>query len=364
MTQRLRLTLAAWRRIQAKHDPARGGIPLRDRMAYTVNGVGQSMMARIQDSSHAEKLKAAVVPPPIFLLGFWRSGTTFLHELISCDPRFGYPSTFACLNPGQFLLSESWIRKQELKQVARPMDDLRYSWVSPQEDEFALLCMGAPSPYEAVIAPSLFRHPGSLVDFARFPEDAQQRWRNALQHFLCLLTVQQNKPMVLKSPPHGFRLSSLISMFPGARFILIERNPFEVFASNLKLWRTLTDLYSLEPASADEMEKFVLQAYLLHEQALTAGINQARPGTFARIRYEELLVDAIGNVKRLYDELQLGEFNEVRPHLEKYLAGVAGHKRNRFQISAAQKENLESLWGNAIREKGYSLPEEYLTVTA
>src|SRR5690242_20802223 len=47
-----------------------------------------------------------------------------------------------------FLTTEGLLQKQELKQSRRPMDDVRYSWGSPQEDEFALLCMAAPSPYE------------------------------------------------------------------------------------------------------------------------------------------------------------------------------------------------------------------------
>lgn len=322
------------------------------------------MLMRIQDASHAEKLNVATPKPPIFLLGFWRSGTTFLHELISCDPRFGFPSTYACLNPAQFLLTEKIVQKQDLELSRRPMDDVRYSWMSPQEDEFALLCMGAPSPYEALIFPSLLRDPSALVDFNHFSADTQARWKDTLQHFLRLLTAQQHKPMVLKSPPHGFRLSALISMFPDSRYILIERNPYEVFASNMKLWRTLTDLYALEPAAQDDIEQFVLQSYVLHEEAIAAGRNIARPNTFASVRYEDLLVDASAQVERLYSELQLGDISDVRSRLERYLASVVGHKRNRFQISQEQKARVDHLWGAFIEQKRYQWPEEYLALGA
>ena len=39
------------------------------------------------------------------------------------------------------------------------MDNMQYSWTSPQEDEFALLCMGAPSAYESLLVPSLMADP-------------------------------------------------------------------------------------------------------------------------------------------------------------------------------------------------------------
>jgi hypothetical protein len=31
---------------------------------------------------------------PIFIIGHWRTGTTLLHELLTCDGRFGFASTY------------------------------------------------------------------------------------------------------------------------------------------------------------------------------------------------------------------------------------------------------------------------------
>src|SRR5690349_20281276 len=116
MKQRLRLSLAAWQRLSRKHQDSRGALSFKSRLEYAMAGAVQSVLMRIQESSHADALKKAAPLAPIFLLGFWRSGTTFLHELICCDPRFGFPSTYACLNPAQFLTTEGLLQKQELKQ--------------------------------------------------------------------------------------------------------------------------------------------------------------------------------------------------------------------------------------------------------
>lgn len=364
MTQRLRLTLDAWRRMVRKIDKQRSSLNWRTRLLYWWNGSTQSLLFRIQKASHVEAIKAAVPQPPIFLLGFWRSGTTFLHELFCCDPRFGFPSTYACLNPCHFLLTESWVRDRAARQQKqRPMDNMLYSWASPQEDEFALFALGAPSPYEALLAPSLMRDADFLLDLRRRPQNEQDRWAEALATFIRLLTIQQNKPLVLKSPPHGFRLPALRSLFPEARCVIIERNPYEVFASNLKLWQTLLDLYSLESFFREEIETFVIAAYLLHERIIGDEARHINPRSLSRVTYEDLVANPIGQMQRLYAELGLGNFEAARPRIEQHLAGVADHVRNPLRVSAAQKARVDSVWGDLITAKGYSWPADHMGIS-
>ncbi len=363
MKQRLRLSLDAWQRLARKVDADRALIGFGTRMLYSAASANNSLLAKLQNLSQAEALERAEVLPPIFLLGFWRSGTTFLHELFCCNARFGFPSTYACMNPAYFLLTEKVVQERAGKQqTRRPMDNMQYSWTSPQEDEFALLSMGAPSPYEALLVPSLMRDPRLLLDLRYRPREEQDRWTQTFQLFLRLLTVQQSKAMVLKSPPHGFRLSLLPSLFPQARFVIIERNPYEVFASNLKLWQTLLDMYSLESNSSQQIEAFVLAAYLIHEEAIMEGIRHLQPGMVSRVRYEELVADPLGQVKRMYSELELADFEAARPGLERHIASVSAHQRNRFVLSPAQKATVDELWGSLIREKGYAWSEAWLSL--
>ena len=360
---KFRLLLEAWTRLAGKLDTSRSRLSWQTRAAYRFNGACYSFLRQVQHQSHADALKTVTIAPPLFVMGFWRSGTTFLHELFCCDPRFGFPSTYACLNPSHFLLTERMIRAQSVRQeTRRPMDDMQYSWVSPQEDEFALLALGAPSPYEALLVPSLMRDARSLVDLRHRPIEEQERWAGTIQSFIRLLTVQQGKPMVLKSPPHGFRLHLLPTLFPESRYVVIERNPFEVFASNLKLWQTLLDMYSLESFSTEDIEAFVLAAYLVHEEAITTGARVLQSGSFARVRYEDLVQNPVKEMARLYQELSLSDFEAVRPRIERHLASVAGHTRNSFRLSATQKRRIEETWGGVMLEKGYTWPQDRIGV--
>jgi omega-hydroxy-beta-dihydromenaquinone-9 sulfotransferase len=359
MTRRLRLTRPAWQRLLSKIEVADVRLSWRTNLSYWFTSISSSLLLRLQYASHADALKTADPPAPIFLLGFWRSGTTLLHELFSCDQRFGYASTYACLNPAHFLLTEALVRERTKQpSVRRAMDNMSYSWSSPQEDEFALLSLGASSPYEALLLPSLMRDPRSLLHPPG--QEEQERWKNTLLYFLRLLTVQQNKPIVLKSPPHGFHLPLLPSLFPAARYVIIERNPYEVFASNLKLWRTLVDIYGLEPVASEVIESFVLAAYVLHEETIAEGVRRLPPQSFARVRYEDLVADPVQQLRRLYAELGLTDFESVRSRVERHAATVAEHKRNHFLLSASQKASVESAWGEIIRDKGYMWGEEYV----
>lgn len=357
MTKRLRLSMEAWNRLAAKVEIRQLEINLRDRSAYRLGAICYSALDRLQRISHADELQAAVPPDPIFILGFWRSGTSYLHELFCCDSRLGFPSTYACLNSSHFLLSEPMVRKKNLPSTLRPMDNMRFSWATPQEDEFALLALGAPSPYEALVFPSLMRSPRSLVDLSSRPAEEQERWKSAIRYFIRLLTVQQNKRMVLKSPPHGFKLPILPSLFPGASYVIIERNPYEVFTSNCRLWQTLTEMYGLERVSKDLIEEFVLTAFALHEQAIAQGAPALK---LARVRYEELVEDPVEQMARLYKELGIDEFELVRPRLEQHVASVAGHQRNRFRLSPREKARIDVAWGDLIMQKRYSLPYDYV----
>jgi hypothetical protein len=365
MTRKLRLSLGAWRRLVAKIDRDRSQLTLYVKLAYWLSSAGHSLLFRLQDASQADALQSTSPPPPVFVLGFWRSGTTLLHELLCCDTQFGFPSTYACMNPSHFLLTEGWASKRKTQPKAtRPMDEMSYSWASPQEDEFALLALGAPSPYQSLIVPSLMQEPKALVDLRQRSSTEQKHWGDALQHFLLLLTIQQGKAMVFKSPPHGFKLPLLLSMFPQARYVVIERNPYEVFASNLKLWRTLLELYSVESSSTDEIEQFVLAAYPMHEEAISLGMGVADGSHLACVRYEALVADPIGQMERLYAELELGNFDIVRSRMKEYASGVAGHARNRFTLSPAQKVRVEDSWGSIIKTKGYHWPEQYLSLAS
>ena len=159
--------------------------------------------------------------PPVFIIGHWRSGTTLLHELMSLDEQFCYPTTYDAFVPHHFLVTgrigEPIINL--LMPKKRPMDNMPVKSALPQEDEFGLLSLGGPTAYRR------FAFPNNDTDYARFldgdllTKSELSETKEKLVGFLQSLNYKYKKRMLLKSPPHTGRVQLLREWFPGAKFI-------------------------------------------------------------------------------------------------------------------------------------------------
>lgn len=150
--QYLNLTGRAWRQLSSNWGLRPTPLLLWQTL---VPGSLFSILDALQQKVSAAQLAKANLRDAVVVLGYWRSGTTLLHELMCLDPRYTFPTTHACMNPHHFLFTEASTLASGGASAQRPMDDMVVQSGSPQEDEFALLSLGARSPYEALLIPSV-----------------------------------------------------------------------------------------------------------------------------------------------------------------------------------------------------------------
>jgi hypothetical protein len=300
--------------------------------------------------------KTPIREAPLFIIGHWRTGTTLLHELLILDPRHTYPNTYECLEPNHFLLTERfftrWLRF--LMPSRRPMDNMAAGWERPQEDEFALCMMGLPSPYLTIAFPNRPPQYPEYLDLEGVPPRALAVWKRGFLRFLQRLTFKDPRRLVLKSPPHTCRIKVLLQLFPEARFVHIVRDPYVLFPSTVHLWRSLHSAHGLQKPTFAGLEEEVFRTFLRLYDRLEEGRKLVAPERFYELRYEDLVRDPVGQVQALYEHLGLGGFEEARPRLEKYVAGLAGYERNRYELTAAARAEIARRWGAVIRRYGYS----------
>ncbi|NBD36914.1 MAG: sulfotransferase, partial [Chloroflexi bacterium] len=89
--------------------------------------------------------------PPIFILGHWRSGTTYVHQLMAQNPAFAIVNFVKTMIPELFL--SGWLFRKILEgslPETRPMDNVRLSLDFVEEEEYALGNLGAYSFYHAL----------------------------------------------------------------------------------------------------------------------------------------------------------------------------------------------------------------------
>ena len=293
---------------------------------------------------------------PIFVIGHWRSGTTLLHELLVLDERHTYPNTFDCFCPNHFLLTAPFFRPlvRGLLPKQRPMDNMAAGWDCPQEDEFALCNMGMPSPYMTI---AFSNHPPQYQEFFELADvSPRQRahWQNGLMWFLKCLTVRTPRRIVLKSPPHTFRIKILLEMFPKARFLHIVRNPLVIFPSTINLWKQLYRNEGLQVPTYEGLDEHVFTTFSRMYEVFERDRSLIPAGQFCEVRYEDLVARPIEEMRRVYEELELGGFEKVLPQMEAYFAKKADYKTNRYQLPPELAAEIRRRWASFFQRYGYA----------
>jgi omega-hydroxy-beta-dihydromenaquinone-9 sulfotransferase len=204
--------------------------------------------------------------PPLFVLGHWRSGTTLLHELLMLDPQHTCPTTFQCLAPHHFLWTE-WFLPPFIRAfipAQRPMDDMAAGFDRPQEDEFALVNLGVPSPYLAWAFPNHGPVADEYLDLRTLTSAERDGWKRTWRDFVKRIAVRNNRRIVLKSPTHTARVRTILEVFPDAKFIHIVRDPLVLFPSTVRLWKSLSLVqgFQIPREDADWIEKHVLDQFV------------------------------------------------------------------------------------------------------
>jgi hypothetical protein len=297
-------------------------------------------------------------PPPLFILGHWRSGTTLLHELLMLDSQFCCPSTYQCFAPGHFLLTERLLTSMLAWMVPakRPMDNVAAGWSRPQEDEFALANLGAPSPYRRMAFPATSSAEPVALDVTKLPPDDLARWKRTLRGFLERLAVRDARRPVLKSPPHTARVGVLAEMFPEARFLHVVRDPFVVFPSTIRLWRSLDEVQGLQVDRGEALERYVFACFDEMYTAYERDRAALPAGRLHEIRYEDLVADPIASLGEAYDRLGLTGFETARPAFEAQARAMKRYRTNTYEHDQRVVAEVARRWEPFIRRYGYEVP--------
>jgi hypothetical protein len=337
--------------------------PIRIPMAFLVTMVASfnSLMAFCQRFKYGGRIAATPVSdPPVFIIGHWRSGTTFLHELMVLDDRFTYPTTYQCFAPQHFLLTEWFFANYWgfLLPKQRPMDNVKAGWQRPQEDEFALLAMGIRTPYRRMAFPNRKPPDQQYLNMEGVSAGDLDKWKEGLSTFVKSLTLNESKRVILKSPTHTGRIEVLSQMFPGAKFIHITRHPYSLFPSTRRLWHSLDSVQGLQLPRNEHLDELVYDSFDRMYRGFESQRSLLPDGSLYELRYEDLVQDPVGKLEEVYQKLQLGDFQPVRPTFEQYVESQKGYQTNRYELEAELRSELRRRWSDYFQRYGYSDQDE------
>ncbi|MEO0772081.1 MAG: sulfotransferase [Pseudomonadota bacterium] len=321
------MTFGAWCRL------LRGNLRFvtRDRLgvvaSVTLLSLGNSVLRGVSDAVYARRLaQVEITPDPVFVLGYWRSGTTWLHQLLATDPRFAAPNGLQVFMPETFLVGR-WFIKPLLSlwmPPKRPMDGVEIGHDTSEEDEVALAISGAPS----LLRRAVFWGrdvPGSRLLLSDLPAGERTLWATKWDAFLRKVQmVNPGKRILLKSPGHTVRIPDILARFPNAKFIHIARNPYDILRSAEHTIEAMAATQGLSSRRHDPgaVRRERYDDFQQFHEAFHRDLDRVQTGSISFLRYEDLRRDPVGELARVYEELNLGGFDRVEPALRARVAAI------------------------------------------
>jgi hypothetical protein len=284
--------------------------------------------------------------PPIIVLGFPRSGTTFLHRMLALDPAHHGIPFWELMRPipngkrDRRRRDAEWESRMR-RRLAPELDRIHYTRVDTPEE-----CM-------FLLGTSFV----SLLFWVAAPVHGYVQWylaqdrRRAYGEYHSLLQIIQSrnecrgKRFVLKSPVHSLSLDALIQTLPDAMLVQTHRDPVPVFLSVSSLFYAFHSVVT----RAHDLPRLVDTALSIFEYAMESNLNARNryPESVFDVRYDHLVADPAGVVKEIYDHYDLPWTAEYETRLNEYIRDNPRGKYGRHRYCAADFGLRE----DALRER-------------
>ena len=291
----------------------------------------------LEERKYGKKIeKQTIDKPPIFIIGFWRSGTTLLHNLMCQNPDFAFINTFQAVFPNHCLLNQGWLKRiaSVLMPDRRPGDNLKIDFAYPQEEEIALGNLQSLSFYY------FFYFPQDTEEFLKqsllfenvSPED-YELWKSSYETLIKTALINTGgKQFISKNPPNTYRVKQLLEMFPNARFVYIERNIYETLYSFIRFTHAVREGIKHQTYNEEKQERLLVEIYRILKEKYTEERNLIPEGQLVELEFEHFEKNKMSEMKRVYETLGIEDFEKAKPYMESYLNDLGDYKRREHNL--------------------------------
>jgi hypothetical protein len=315
-----------------------------------------AVFSRRELRRYGSAIRATEVPAPIFVLGHWRSGTSYLHRLLTLDPRFAFPTMHQCIHPHTFLVGDRFVRERYSGRMPenRLVDEMDLGLDTPFEDEFAIANMTGYSMLCGVTFPRNSAYYERYLTLRDVSNDERTRWQRAFTWFLKKVTMVCKKPLVLKSPNHTYRIRAILSMYPDAKFIHIYRNPYRVYQSMTNLYHQILEFGAVQVPSLDDMSDSILRRYADMYDAFFEDVVLVDPRRICHVQFEKLERDPVHELRRIYQHLDLGGFDQAAGPVDGHIRKTRGYTKNSYPpLDVHLRDRITTQWSRSFQHWEY-----------
>lgn len=288
------------------------------------------------------------VTQPIFIIGNFRSGTTLLQRLMLDD----YENTTG-LTAREIVFASSILQRKifriigkldrlvgsPLIKLIRRLDDRtihkvahhRFRWDDYEEDDFLLLHSFSTFGLWLYSVPREPLKPLMRFDRAVTPglrKKIMRTYRRLIQRHV---HFHRGKRLISKNPTFSTKITSLLEVFPDAKFVYLVRDPEEVIPSQLNMlatvWHWMADPLEEFPF-AEEVQEMAEEWYNYPLERL----KDLPTDQWTIVRYEKLVDDPRGTVEDIYRSLGVPMNPAFASVLRKRAAESRSHRTQKYPL--------------------------------
>ncbi|PCJ12085.1 MAG: hypothetical protein COB04_18225 [Gammaproteobacteria bacterium] len=310
---------------------------------------------------NANVRKTELASPPLMILGHWRSGTTHLHYTLAQDPQFATISNAQIGSPTCYFSLGHWLTRLApiLPHIKRPMDNLPMGIELPQEEELAMPALTTATLYYYWMFPREF---ASLFDqYCLFKGEGSNRQQDFLEAYHFVLQqatyADPGKTLLLKNPPSTARLALLADHYPDSKFVHIHRNPYDVYRSSQRLFDKMSSSLGLQTVSPEQRDEMILHVYDGMMNTYLAQRNSIPSDRLIEIRYEDLEINPMKEIKGIYEQLDLPGWDDAERPIQAYLKQQRNYQKNDYVQDPDLIRQVNQRWEFAFGAFGYEMQD-------
>ena len=282
------------------------------------------------------------VERPIFVLGFPRTGTTLIQNLLALDPaRRGLPF-WECTCPAP-LVEDVLVDREQRRRTTRMMLQAAYR-AAPEMAQVHFIDVETIEECWPLLANSFTVMNWELQsglepygDFIQNEIDMRGPYGEYKATLQVLLDRNPAEQLVLKCPEHLWFVDALLSVFPDACIVWTHRDPYDTIASYSSLmslqWRTLFGRID-RPKIGDFMER---RMHVGIERAMDARTRHD-PARFFDVRFCDLVADPAKVLEDISTHFSLDLSTGHRAKVKEYLSRKRGDEPGRHVYDGALYE--------------------------
>jgi len=293
---------------------------------------------------------------PIFIIGLWRSGSTYLNTLLAKNGNYGYPHFADTFFTTRFSLAFPKLADKMVDKFlpeTRPFDNVKISSEKPAELEHSLISYYSCSFTDSMIFPRNFWRYVSFATLDVSPR-RKRKWLKWYLFNIKKISCKENgKQLILKNPSNTGRIKTLLELFPNAKFIHIHRDPYYSYTSSINLHTKAREVFTLQNWDQKQMKESILELYQKIYEQYSKDIELIPKENFISVSFEEFLENPLSTIEKIHKKLSLKGFKDYKQAFDDYIQEQENYQPNVHQITDEIIKNVNSKCQYAFDLFGY-----------